>query len=113
MIETTEDGFLGGQLMLEQPKSGYRAGADPVFLAATVPALPGQSVLDLGVGVGVALFSLCHRVPGLEAVGIDLQEEMCVLARRNAERNSLRESLAEDMRQFQETFGFDVSKWGF
>ncbi|MEM9031062.1 MAG: methyltransferase, partial [Pseudomonadota bacterium] len=36
----TRDGFLGGRLHIAQPKSGYRAGVDPVFLAAATPAEP-------------------------------------------------------------------------
>ena len=48
------DGFLGGRLKIFQPKSGYRAATDPVFLAAAVPAQAGQSVLELGCGAGVA-----------------------------------------------------------
>ena len=62
--DTTNDGFLGGQLTIRQPRNGYRAATDPVFLAASVPAQHGQSVLELGCGVGVA--SLCLAV----AVGL-------------------------------------------
>jgi tRNA1Val (adenine37-N6)-methyltransferase len=47
-IETTFDAFLGGRITLEQPTKGYRAGVDPVLLAASVPARAGQSVLELG-----------------------------------------------------------------
>lgn len=89
MTDTTLDGFLGGKLTIEQPKRGYRAGADPVLLAATVPAKPGESVLELGVGAGVALLALCHRVTGLEAVGVELQPDLCALADSNAARNAI------------------------
>lgn len=82
--DLTRDGFLGGRLHLWQPRSGYRAGIDPVLLAASVPAEPGQSVLDLGCGVGAALFSLGRRVPGLALTGLDLQPAYAALARRNA-----------------------------
>ena len=44
----TRDGFLGGALQIWQPIKGYRAAMDPVFLAASVPAKAGQSVLELG-----------------------------------------------------------------
>ena len=54
MSDVTEDAFLGGKLHLKQPRRGYRAGVDPVLLAAAVPAQAGQSVLDLGCGVGAA-----------------------------------------------------------
>ena len=48
------DAFLGGQVHLYQPKKGYRAGVDPVLLAACVNATAGQSVLELGCGAGAA-----------------------------------------------------------
>ena len=48
----SHDQFLGGRLMVAQPKTGYRAGVDPVLLAASVPAVRGESVLELGCGVG-------------------------------------------------------------
>lgn len=95
MTDTTLDGFLGGKLTIEQPRRGYRAGADPILLASAVPAKPGESVLDLGVGVGVSLLALCHRVTGLQAVGVDLQAELCELARSNAARNGIAADIVE------------------
>ena len=53
------DDFLGGKLRVKQPKKGYRAGIDPVLLAASVNAHTGDNILDLGCGVGIAL-SLIH-----------------------------------------------------
>ncbi len=46
----TVDRFLGGKLRIFQPSSGYRAGIDPVFLAASLPVKAGQRVLELGCG---------------------------------------------------------------
>ena len=46
--EITEDGFLGGQLRLRQPKGGHRAGHDAILLAAATPARSGDRVVDLG-----------------------------------------------------------------
>lgn len=82
--DLTRDAFLGGRLHLWQPRRGYRAGIDPLLLAAAVPARPGQSVLDLGTGIGTALFCLAARAPGLALSGVELQEEYAELARRNA-----------------------------
>ena len=82
-LELTRDAFLGGKLHLLQPKTGYRAGLDPVLLAATVPALPGERVLDLGCGVGAAALCLGARVPGLVLTGVEMQVEYAELARRN------------------------------
>lgn len=52
----TQDAFLNGRVMALQPRDGYRAATDPVFLAASVPARTGQNVLELGCGAGVASF---------------------------------------------------------
>lgn len=87
MTETTDNAFLGGRLQILQPKSGYRAGADPVFLAAAVEAKPGQSVLDLGCGVGTAMLCLSSRVPGLALYGVDVQADLVQLAAENLMRN--------------------------
>lgn len=87
--ETTRDAFLGGRLHLLQPRRGYRAGVDPLLLAASVTARPGQSVLELGCGVGTALFALAVRVGDLSLTGLELQPAYADLARRNAVANGV------------------------
>ena len=87
--DLTDDAFLGGRLQLWQPVSGYRAATDPVLLAASVAAKPGQSVLDLGCGAGTASLCLGVRVAGLELTGLEVQPAYADLARRNAARNGL------------------------
>ncbi len=81
------DAFLDGRVMIRQPRTGYRAATDPVFLAAATPARPGQAVLELGCGVGVASLCLAARVPGLCLTGVELQPDYAALARRNAAEN--------------------------
>ncbi|MCK0171235.1 methyltransferase [Aliiroseovarius sp. S1123] len=87
--DLTQDDFLGGQLVLTQPRTGYRAGVDPVFLASAVSAQSGQSVLELGCGVGAASLCLGRRVPGLELHGIERQADHAEMARKNAEDNGI------------------------
>ncbi|RME17374.1 MAG: methyltransferase domain-containing protein, partial [Alphaproteobacteria bacterium] len=87
--DLTQDRFLGGRVTLRQPRHGYRAGVDPVLLAAATPARAGQSVLDLGCGVGAAALCLGARVGGLQLVGVERQPEYAALARRNAAENAL------------------------
>lgn len=97
--ETTPDAFLGGKVQLLQPRKGYRAGLDPVLLAACVPAQAGDAVLELGCGVGAALFCLAARVPGLTLTGVEVQPDYADLARRNADLNGTRaEIVTADLR---------------
>ena len=86
-IEYTTDTLLDGKVILHQPRSGYRAAIDPILLAASVPAETGQSVLDLGCGVGTVGLCLMRRVSGLTVTGIDIQRDLIELARQNADAN--------------------------
>ncbi len=90
-LATTEDDFLGGRLTLAQPKTGSRAGLDALFLAAACPAKAGQKVLDAGSGSGIVALALARRVEGAEVTGIEIDAELCALARGNAARNALSE----------------------
>jgi len=85
----SRDAYLDGRLHLRQPRRGYRAGVDPVLLAASVPARAGDSLLDLGCGVGAAALCAGVRVPGLVLAGVERQADHAELARRNAAENGL------------------------
>ena len=86
---TTLDSVLGGQVILHQPALGYRVAIDPVLLAAACPAEAGDSIIDLGCGVGTAALCIARRVPGARCIGVDLQPELAALADRNAQENKL------------------------
>ena len=60
-MDTTEGTLLGGRVRYAQPARGYRTGIEPVLLAAAVPAVPGQAVLEAGTGAGAALLCLAAR----------------------------------------------------
>lgn len=83
----TENTVMGGRVKLLQPRRGYRIAVDAVLLAAAVEAKPGESVLDLGAGVGAVGLCLAARVPGCRVTGIELQPELAALAERNAALN--------------------------
>ena len=46
------DEFLGGRLKIKQPLRGYRAGVDPVLLAASVMPMKANIYLTLVVEWG-------------------------------------------------------------
>lgn len=93
--DVSQDAFLGGRLKIWQPKQGYRAGSDAVLLASAVRAAPGQTVLELGCGVGVASLCLGARVGPLALTGIELQPDYATLARRNAASNNIEMTVVE------------------
>jgi tRNA1(Val) A37 N6-methylase TrmN6 len=85
----THDAILGGRLHIDQPKHGFRVAIDSVFLPAAVPARVGETVLDLGCGVGAASLCLLRRVPQCTVIGLELQPDLVELARGNAIGNGV------------------------
>lgn len=85
----TEDSLLNGRVRLLQPRDGYRAAIDPVLLAAALGVRPGERVLDLGCGVGAAALCLLARCPEARIEGLEVQEPLAQLARRNAALNDV------------------------
>jgi len=83
----TDDRLLGGRIQLTQPQDGYRVAIDPVFLAASVPAAPGDMVLDVGAGVGAAALCLAWRESSCQVRGIEVQRDLARLAAHNINRN--------------------------
>ncbi len=104
------DGFLlGGRVRHAQPVRGHRTGIEPVLLAASLPARPGQRVLEAGTGSGAALLCLAWRVPGVFGVGLELDPDLAALAARNAAENGFGSvsALACDVERFAAAVPFD------
>jgi len=95
MIETPTslDGLLDRRVAIEQPTIGYRIAVDTVLLAAAVPALEGDKVLDMGCGVGGAMICLACRVPGIKGLGIEVVPELVELCHHNIGRNAFASGL--------------------
>ncbi len=87
---TSLDAICRGELVLEQPRRGYRFNLDPILLADFAGALgPVKQVVDLGAGVGVVGLLLARRWPETRVLLLELQPELALLAQANAERNGL------------------------
>lgn len=91
LADTTDDIFLGGELLIRQPVRGYRAGSDAVLLAAAVSGVEpdGAPILDIGAGVGTVGLCIAKRVPGVKVVLAERQAALVALARFNIDRNGL------------------------
>ncbi len=84
---TTEGTLLGGRVHHAQPRHGHRTSLEPVLLAASIPARPGQRVLEGGTGAGAALLCLAARVPAITGLGLERDPTMADLARANVAAN--------------------------
>ena len=91
MTDLTTDKFLDGRIEVRQPKKGFRAGLDAVMLAAAVPARRGDTLLELGTGVGTASLCLAARVAGCAIDGVEMEESLVALANHNAAANRFAE----------------------
>jgi tRNA1(Val) A37 N6-methylase TrmN6 len=90
---TSRDSLLGGRVTILQPLGGYRAAIDPVLLAAAVPAMPGETVLDAGAGTGAAALALAARIEGVRVTGLDQEPGLIGLAAKSAEASGLAKSV--------------------
>lgn len=90
-LDTTDDMFLGDQLMVRQPRTGYRAGVDAVLLAATVRAGPEgpATLLDLGAGAGTVGLCAARRLAHVNVVLLERDPALARLAAENAAANGL------------------------
>jgi tRNA1(Val) A37 N6-methylase TrmN6 len=90
-VAASDDMFFSGRLRLLQPESGARAGLDAVVLAASVdadPAIPIR-VLEAGTGAGVVAACLAHRLELAQVDAVEIEPDLCALARLNMSRNGL------------------------
>jgi len=92
-LAVTQDGFLDGRFELLQPKKGLRAGTDAIFLAASIPANAGDTIVEAGVGTAAAALALLTRVAGSTVLGIENYPPHAALARKNAGHNNMADRL--------------------
>ena len=85
----TRDLFLGEKLILWQDAEGYRAGIDPILLAAFNVPKRSERILDLGCGVGAVSLCLLTKNPQVFIMGLEILKETFELAKLNAAENNL------------------------
>ena len=112
----TDDVFLGGKVMVRQPARGYRAGIDPVLLAATVTATFAGRVLDVGAGAGTVGLCIAARCPAARVTLVERAPELVAFARHGVKSNGFENRVsvvAADILQAasqatRETADFDI-----
>jgi tRNA1Val (adenine37-N6)-methyltransferase len=89
MEPLTRDHFFNGNIVLNQPGSGYRFSIDAVILSHLICPVPGETILDLGSGCGVIPIMLAYRHPEIRVTGVEIQPALSRLARQNVADNRL------------------------
>ncbi|NDJ26856.1 methyltransferase [Campylobacter sp. MIT 12-8780] len=98
------------ELVFSQFKQGYRYNSDSLLLFDFVlkQRLKGR-LLDMGCGCGIIGLMLKAFVPQIKLVLLDIVEQNCALARKNAEQNELEaEVLCVDFKEFIQRQAFDI-----
>ena len=101
---------LDHKVRLLQAQGGFRTSMDSVFLAAACPVVGGQTVLDMGTGVGGAAFCLAWRVPGCRVTGVEIQPSHAELAIQNIHLNDkagMVDIVCADIRRYAPPARFD------
>jgi len=79
----TLDSICQGRLKIIQPKHGYRFSIDAILLAGLTLVRPQDRVVDLGTGCGVVPLLLASQHSVKHVTGIELQESLVTMAKRN------------------------------
>jgi tRNA1(Val) A37 N6-methylase TrmN6 len=85
----TEDRWLGGRLVLVQPRRGHRVGTDAALLVAAAGDARQGRIVDVGAGVGAVGLALAKRSTLASVDLVEVDPELAQLAESNAARNGL------------------------
>jgi tRNA1Val (adenine37-N6)-methyltransferase len=109
MNDTTEGTLLGGRVHHAQSRAGHRSALEPVLLAASIPARPGQRAIEGGTGAASALLCLAARLPGITGLGLERNPAMATIAQANIAANGFSGLAVEttDLTQFRAPAAFD------
>lgn len=77
-----------------QKKDGFCFGMDAVLLSGFAQVKPGEKAVDLGTGTGIIPILLEAKYEGLHYTGLEIQEEIADMARRNVALNHLEEKVS-------------------
>ncbi len=112
--DETLDFFPENKLRIIQKRRGYRFSVDAVLLSQFVRIRKNEKAIDLGTGCGVLPLVLSQTTLARSFVGVEIQEELAELARRNVALNGLLPRISilhEDLRNLKSLFPpgrFDV-----
>jgi len=89
-LPTTTDTFYHGEVLIRQPKKGYRFAVDSPILAAFLPR-SAKPALEVGCGVGVVSLLALARKKFPAVTGIEIQDALYRLAVENTAANGFKD----------------------
>jgi len=99
--------FLDGSLQIIQKKRGYRFSVDTVLLSQFIRIRKGEKTIDLGTGCGILPLLLSQTTKAHSFVGVEIQEGLAELAKRNVLLNQLQNRITilhKDLRALRHHF---------
>lgn len=89
-VKTSHDRLRSGDLLLNQPESGYRFSVDALILAHFAAGLDCvATIADLGTGCGVVGLMLCRSYPDARVTAFEANAALASCATQNASQNGL------------------------
>lgn len=85
----TTDALRSLDLVVTQPKEGYRFSIDPLLLADFAWPDAGENVIDLGTGCSIIPLVMARRVESARFIGVEFQTCLAREAKENVIRNRL------------------------
>ena len=85
----TVDAILDGRIRVIQRKRGYRFSLDALLLSHFTDLRNGDDLIDLGTGSGIIALILAQRFRCGRVLGIEIQDELVAIAKRNVVLNGL------------------------
>ena len=105
MVSYTNDYLLNKKIKIFQPKDGYRASTDAVFLSSLLDSKKvkkDDTILDVGSGTGAISLCLASRLKDVKITGIDIQKDLVELSNMSSKENGFDDFLTyinTDIRQ--------------
>lgn len=97
MTDYTNDYLLNKKVKILQPKDGYRASIDAVFLASVLDKVKeGAKILDVGSGTGAISLCLAYRFKEkkVKITGLEIQPQLVELSNQSARENGFESFLS-------------------
>ena len=88
-LNVTEDQILNKAIHIKQPQNGFRVGSDSILLAAAVPAVNNESVIDIGSGVGAISLCVAYRCPKAQLTALEKFRTHVELFKENIIKNNM------------------------